>query len=349
MHGFSVCTTDDRKGVCHATLPFLLELLGGFLGGPFCAPPPPQLARRPRHILIGCDNAPPWPHTSGGAASVTCSRLASDGSVWPHDHATIWDQHWSSIFTWDRGAVAAVMVLKEPRLVSEKFYGRKSWPLRGSKPLVVDSFGSGGPQFAPRLEQLAIPWGALTYASRGLSPAELYIPATVDRASASISESNTAATGSSDADRLGLRRGHCAFMGRSDGARGAWGDFIPPGYKYRGALIRALNCTRLLPGDRNAIHIPRSEGAGRGGGGGGGYAINYPPMQFGPFEGTRRHYAGYRYVLAVENTDEGSPVSEKMVNAFLADATPIVWGGGAHKDVFNPASYVDCSAATQAI
>ena len=236
------------------------------------------------------------------------------------------------------------MVLKEPRLVSEKFYGRKSWPLRGSKPLVVDSFGSGGPQFAPRLEQLAIPWGALTYASRGLSPAELYIPATVDRVSASISKSNTAATGSSDADRLGLRRGHCAFMGRSDGARGAWGDFIPPGYKYRGALIRALNCTRLLPGDRNAIHIPRSEGAGRGGGGGGGYAINYPPMQFGPFEGTRRHYAGYRYVLAVENTDEGSPVSEKMVNAFLADATPIVWGGGAHKDVFNPASYVDCSA-----
>ena len=105
-------------------------------------------------------------------------------------------------------------------------------------------------------------------------------------------------------------------------------------------------------------------------------------MQFGPFEGTLAHYHGYRYVLAVENTDVGSPVSEKIVNAvctrcpppgpscthtgrattqvyppcltpscrrvtrsqFLSGAIPIVWGGGAHKQVFNPASYIDCTA-----
>ena len=35
---------------------------------------------------------------------------------------------------------------------------------------------------------------------------------------------------------------------------------------------------------------------------------------------------GHRFVLAVENTDAGAPVSEKIVNAFLAGAVPIYMG-----------------------
>ena len=49
-------------------------------------------------------------------------------------------------------------------------------------------------------------------------------------------------------------------------------------------------------------------------------------------------------MLAVENTDRGSPVSEKMVNAYLAGAVPVVWGGGLHRRYFNPESFVDCSS-----
>jgi len=100
------------------------------------------------------------------------------------------------------------------------------------------------------------------------------------------------------------------------------------GYAYRAQLVTILNCTHLEPHDRGA----RTRDS-----------VDRQWTQSGPFEGTLKHYAGFRFVLAVENTQHGSPVSEKIINAYLSQAVPIVWGGGLHRHVFNPSSFVDCT------
>ena len=160
---------------------------------------------------------------------------------------------------------------------------------------------------------LFAPWAALSYAARGRPPSDLLRPPAEQP----------------------QPHAECAFMGqrvRDRRGRATWGleadklSTVAPGYVYRDALLTELNCSHLQPHDRQASS-----------------ATPDGPIQSGPFEGALPHYRAFRFVLAVENTDAGSPVSEKMVNAYLAGAVPIVWGGGLHRRVFNPQSFVDCT------
>ena len=94
---------------------------------------------------------------------------------------------------------------------------------------------------------------------------------------------------------------------------------LVPGYLYRDRIVTALRCSHLKAGDRFAVthavtHASSADGP-----------VQLGPVQSGPFEGAVRHYRGFRFVVAVENTGVGSPLSEKIVNAYLAGAIPIVW------------------------
>lgn len=181
-----------------------------------------------------------------------------------------------------------------------------------SLPVANHALGS-----VPPLTVLSVPWAAVSYASRRRPPSDL-------------AYSSTAPWVLQGDEEAWRQPRLCAFMGRR---RGAWRlqdqelRKLVPGYLYRDRLVQLLNCSHLQPHDRNAVRHGR-DGA----------------TQTGPFEGTLAHYAGYRFIVAVENTDVGSPVSEKAVNAFLAGAVPIVWGGGRHRHTFNPASFLDCTA-----
>jgi hypothetical protein len=269
--------------------------------------------------------------------------------------------------------VLPVMVLKEPAAISQRFYSSGGWAA-GPSSLVIDAFrgilnGAAEPQeherspaaperaeHAPLLRLLdmppsalslravrtseigdsmsaplpiavlSAPWATVSYASRGRAPEDLWqLPQRSDHGPG-------AGGGIATAEEMPAK--FCAFMGHR---RGRWrlGDrataAIAPGYFYRDRLVSILNCTHLQPGDRVATHQ-------------GGAAAE--PVQAGPFEVAVGHYTGFRFVVAVENTNAGAPVSEKVVNAFLAGAIPIVWGGGLHAQIFDPRSFVDCSSAS---
>ena len=322
-----ICATEDAKGVCRVAVPFIRELLSTAIASLHaCADGAPFRALQ---VIVGCDNAPALSFTDAAAGLRSC-------------------QHTMRVPPPLGTAQLAVMVLKEPLTISHRFYHRASWRIDPST-LVVDAFGSSIPLNAtdgpsllrisdvrsslslrvakrsaatsvtshPLLSVLVAPWAALSYASRRRSPWELYHAPTSPQT-----------------------RHFCAFMGvrpHDDRGTALWGlegdalRTIAPGYAYRDELLRALNCSHLQPRDRGA-RAATADGA----------------MQTGPFNGTLPHYTGHRFVLAVENTHAGSPISEKIINAFLAGAIPVVWGGGAHSTFLNPHSFVDCSALTVA-
>lgn len=413
------CATADRKGVCRVALPFVVELLEHFLSerchrNPTRKGISPMAA--PLHVMVGCDNAPALSFSHALHSSPDClRRFRAHESAWNSSQSRFRPCSGqpnlpllaqSDLLRAPRpphpprppqlaAHRLAVMVLKEPRSLSERFYGRGSWGLeriltsdRGdlvhalpnispvhaearsdaaseaSHPLdatlMVDAFGSlSSHKLAATAPVLTVPWAAVSYPSRGRAPSELYWPATTEAAKPFASSRATGAGG-----RI------CAFMGRrSNPWRLAPSQLwrMVPGYMRRDALVRLLNCTHLTPADRNAVRWMRGgQMYGSIGVDGRGTTTQSHdpddhdnahtewvkmmlnaaegPTQIGPFEGTRPHYNGTRFVLAVENVDDGSPISEKLVNAFLAGAVPIGWGGGSiHRSVFNPASFVDCS------
>ena len=427
-----VCSASDRKGVCRVTEAFARQLLGAFLRER-CQPTLGGAARqRPVHVMLGCDNAPALDFAEALSASAGCKRrfdahARAHHLVYPAGRQSLATPPRSAATTADPAAAAdqpvpdraaagqpeadqlALMILKEPRAVSERFYSRGSLserflerlPQRSRNStatlLLIDAFGSTAPSPLHAASSsrdlnshgrgrsngphaIAIPWAAVSYASRNRKPTDLYLPALgsgegggkggrgegsgkgQSGGKSSGGDGGGGGGGGDGGDGGDGGEGRfCAFMGHR---KDPWGlddtalRAIAPGYLIRDALIRLLGCTHLQPGDRNAVSWRRppistasaatssesapaaglaadlaaSEGADDG------------PTQTGPFETTLRHYAGYRFVLAVENTDAGSPISEKMINAYLSNAIPISWGGGSHRHVFNPASFVDCTS-----
>lgn len=352
-HRVEVCATEDPKGVCRVALPFvrslITEALRAWERGGQCT----VNSTMPVHVLVGCDNAP----ARGFAQGLTpyCrARFA--------EHARAFSRGRPS-FTRSRAAVGAsttlvhqlcVMVLKEPAAVAQHIFAPLNvsvhralldeWRLHKDT-LVIDSFRGIGAPNSPsharmhakvidggvmRVTRLAsgrnpvlfAPWATVSYASRMRPPAALSSSLTRDEAT--IEEAQAKPTGPSPTSRAApLPPRFCAVMGHV----GAVNWWHAPGYIYRDQLRRALNCTHLRPNDRRASTL----------------ASDGRPTQYGPFEGTHRHYSGHRFVMAVENTHHGSPVSEKIVNAYLAGAVPIVWGGGLHRHLFDSRSFVDCT------
>ena len=332
------CATNDRKGVCRVALPFVAHLLTSF-GKARCqdapavirnreagqSPPPLPLSSPEWRAIVGCDNAPAVDFDSALAkASPACrARLTAQHSIGGAS---------SSIRR------ISIHVLKEPRSISERFYAQSAWGL-GRRPvsakggpaealLVIDSFGSGVDLAVAAVPILSIPWASLTYASRHRPPSDLAWPPGARVASWPMTVP-VRGNGQSASRKPKL----CVFLGHNAGEQAlrfhvnATGlDALAPGYHFRDELVRHLGCSTPRPNDRNRIHHD-ADG----------------PLQTGPFEGTLPHYAGFRFVVAVENTDIGTPVSEKIINAYLAGAIPIVWGGGAHRHIFNPKSFVDCT------
>ena len=339
---FLACATEDRKGVCRVALPYVNEMLTSYFASSQCrgggGSGPSRLLRPPPvHVMVGCDNAPAFRFDPALDASPRCRpRFDAHAKAYytAQQPASQQVQPRPKAFDSSRVFKLAIMVLKEPQLVSERVYGRSGWNsilrvhLRGSGTndgadekspnhlLIIDAFGSlSGQPPSSSSRWLSIPWAALSYPARGRPPSDLRWPSSRDVAATSSTNS----------------RGLCAFMGLRNGNK--WGvdertlRKLAPGYEYRDALVKELACTHLQPGDRNT-HVEGPDGL---------------PMQSGPFEGAVKHYKGYRFVVAVENTNEGSPVSEKIINAYLSHSVPIVWGGGAHKLTFNPKSFVDCT------
>ena len=371
------CATSDRRGVCRVALAFATELVGEFLRAR-CSD---GIDLAPVHVIVGCDNAPALNFTDALAQSPHCrARFAAHARAYAANAANAARRPGRDRSPPQPGSASradlpsssgahrlAIMVLKEPAALSQRFYKRSTWGLshiidRRARPgsrashgstqrldatLVVDSFGSlAGERVGAAAPCLVLPWAAVSYASRGRRPSELL--------------SATSARSAVAARHDGFTSRFCTFLGhRAD----PWGvgkaelRRVAPGYLLRDALIRQLNCTQPKPGDRMQVTWkgsthpslqsstqPRARNdtigawvtmarAAEG------------PTQVGPFESAVSHYSGSSLVLAVENTDAGGPISEKIINAYLAGAIPVTWGGvGVHASVFNPMSFVDCAA-----
>ena len=51
-------------------------------------------------------------------------------------------------------------------------------------------------------------------------------------------------------------------------------------------------------------------------------------------------YKDYKFMFAIENTDEDGYISEKIMNGYRASCIPIYWGTSKVKEIFNPESFI---------
>lgn len=64
----------------------------------------------------------------------------------------------------------------------------------------------------------------------------------------------------------------------------------------------------------------------------------------GDWKTVHEAYTKYKFVLAIENTNQKGYITEKIMNAFMAGAIPVFWGGGGYAEtIFNPNAYIDLS------
>jgi len=76
---------------------------------------------------------------------------------------------------------------------------------------------------------------------------------------------------------------------------------------------------------------------------------NYPetrqPKIEGNWDGTEiiDTYKNYKFVIAMENTQEVGYVTEKIINAFYSGAIPIYWGSSNVNDFFNKKAFINVS------
>lgn len=61
----------------------------------------------------------------------------------------------------------------------------------------------------------------------------------------------------------------------------------------------------------------------------------------GPLERKRRYMRDFRFSLAFENSAHPGYVTEKILDAYLAQTIPVYWGDPRITEEFNPASFVD--------
>ncbi len=64
-----------------------------------------------------------------------------------------------------------------------------------------------------------------------------------------------------------------------------------------------------------------------------------------PFDRKAEGLASYRYSLVIENVQERSYFTEKLIDAFLCRTVPIYWGAPDIADFFDPAGMIVCNTA----
>ena len=322
-NGIAVCPLFDCSAACATVVHFVQRLLSEWSAQQLdCCMP--RL-----HVLVGCENAPMVHFENALAASPTCGehfqRLPKDGST----------------------KSLAVMVFKEPMRFRSHFMRDLILPERGVMYITDTLFGCPSVARAmlqrPNRPYMRAVKAPLLMRADGVGPLtslinQLFVPLAVLAWPARLLTSEALTQRSLPSPPLVRTQSHAetdAVTERGTGCTllSAFQTKVNPraesprrmytGREWRGRLAYQLGCTIPATNDRDA---PRS------------------PWVLTSLGGASKHYRSRRFAIAVENSMEPGYVSEKIVNALLAGAVPIVRGGGSfHRIIFAPEAFVDCS------